>query len=131
MKVLERISEAIIRYQVDIDSMQFGFMTGRSTTDAIFILRQLQEKHHLKRKTMHAAFLDLEKAFDRVPRKVLLWRKLGVDEWVIYLVIALYIIAQFSVHVNGSSTEPFKVTVHVHQGSLLSLLLLIIEMEVS
>ena len=74
MKGLERIIDIIIRQQVDIDSMQFGFMPGRSTTDAIFILRQMQEKHHLKRKTMYAAFVDLEKGFDRVPRKVLWWR---------------------------------------------------------
>ena len=73
MKGLERIIDVIIRQQVDIDSMQFGFMPGRSTTDVIFILRQMQEKHHLKRKTMYATFVDLEKGFDRVPRKVR-WR---------------------------------------------------------
>ena len=56
-------------------------MPGRSTTDAIFILRQMQQKHHLTQKTMYAAFVDLEKAFDGVPHKVLWWilRKLGVD----------------------------------------------------
>ena len=67
MKVLERIADAIIRQQLDIDSIQFGFMHGWSTTDEIFILRKMQEKHHLKRKTMYAAFADLEKAFNRVP----------------------------------------------------------------
>ena len=39
VKVLERIAEAIIRQQIDIDRIQFGFMPGCSTTDAIFILR--------------------------------------------------------------------------------------------
>ena len=41
MKVLERLVEGIIRQQVDIDSMQFGFMPGCSTTDAIFIVRKM------------------------------------------------------------------------------------------
>ena len=53
--------------------MQFGFMPGRGTTDAIFILRQLQEKHLAKNKKLYFAFVDFEKAFDRVPRKVIWW----------------------------------------------------------
>ena len=66
---------------------------------------------------MHAAFVDLEKAFDRVPRKVLWWslRKLGEDEWVIRLVKAMYSNAPSSVQVKESSSEPLKVTVGVHQ----------------
>ena len=42
MKVLERVIERRVRNIVKIDSMQFGFMAGKSTTDAIFIVRQLQ-----------------------------------------------------------------------------------------
>ena len=68
IKFLERIVDAIIRQQVDIDSMQFGFMHGRNTTDAILILTQMQEKHLLKWKTIYVAFVDLEKVFDRIPR---------------------------------------------------------------
>ena len=45
MKVLERVVEGLIRQRVEIDEMQCGFMSGRGTTDAIFIVRQLQEKH--------------------------------------------------------------------------------------
>ena len=45
MKVLERVIERRVRNIVKIDSMQFGFMAGKSTTDAIFIVRQLQEKY--------------------------------------------------------------------------------------
>ena len=37
MKVLERLLENRIKCQVSIDNMQFGFMYGKGTTDAIFI----------------------------------------------------------------------------------------------
>ena len=67
MKVLERVVESLIRQRVEIDEMQCGFMSGRGTTDAIFIIRQLQEKHLTANKPLYMAFVDLEKAFDRVP----------------------------------------------------------------
>ena len=70
------------------DEMQFGFMPGRGTTDAIFILRHLQEKHVAKNKKFYCAFVDLEKAFNRVPREFI-WRamqKLGVEEWILQFV---------------------------------------------
>ena len=44
MKVLERVLKKRIRCQVSINNMQFGFMPGKGTTDAIFIMRQVQEK---------------------------------------------------------------------------------------
>ena len=44
IKMVERISEHRIRQQIDIDDMQFGFMKGKGTTDAIFIARQMQKK---------------------------------------------------------------------------------------
>ena len=43
--------------------MQFGFMPGKGTTDAIFIMQQVQEKHQSKKKKLYYAFVDLEKAF--------------------------------------------------------------------
>ena len=51
--------------------MQVGFKSERGTINAAFILRRMQEKHHAKEKKFYMCFVDLEKAFDRVPRKVL------------------------------------------------------------
>ena len=64
MKVLERVLKNKIRCQVSIDNMQFGFMSGKGSTDAIFIMRQVQEKHQANKKKLYYAFVDFEKAFD-------------------------------------------------------------------
>ena len=71
LKVLERTVEKHIREIISVDEMQFGFMPGVGTTDAIFNMRQLQKKYLAKRRNLYLAFVDLEKAFDCVPRKVI------------------------------------------------------------
>ena len=50
-----------IRQRVEIDEMQCCFLLGYGTTDAIFIVRQLQEKHLIANKTLYMAFVYLEK----------------------------------------------------------------------
>jgi hypothetical protein len=50
--------EKRIRGQVTIDEMQCGFRPGKGTTDGIFIVRQLQEKHQEK-KNLYYALVDL------------------------------------------------------------------------
>ena len=55
MKILERIVDSLIRQLVSIDNSQFGFVPGRGTTDAIFVVRQLQEKHLAANKRLYMA----------------------------------------------------------------------------
>ena len=97
----------------------------------IFIVRQLQEKLLAANKPLYMAFVDLEKAFDRVLRDVIWWamRKLGIDEWLVPLVQSMYKDVRSRVRVGDGYSEEFGVGVGVHQGSVLSPLLFIIVLE--
>ena len=64
MKTLEHVLRSYVRGMVDIDGMQFGFMPGRGTTDAIFIACQMQVKYIEHKKSLYLVFVKLEKAFD-------------------------------------------------------------------
>ena len=123
--------DGLIRQLVSIDDSQFGFVPGRGATDAIFVVRQLQEKYLAANKRLYMAFVDLEKAFDRVPRKAIWWalRKFGVEEWIVRLVQGMYANARSRVRVGEGYSEEFEVKVGVHQGSVLSPLLFIIVLE--
>ena len=71
MKAFKWITYNLIRQVVTIKKSQFGFVQGRGTTDAIFVLRQLQEKYFTVGKQVYMAIVDLEKTFDRVPQRVI------------------------------------------------------------
>ena len=86
MKIVERVLERQIRTLVNLNKMQFGFMPGKGTVDAIFIVRRMQ-KEYQKDKKLYMCFVDIEKAFDGVPKKVMNWtmRKKGLSEVIIRL----------------------------------------------
>jgi len=61
MKVVERIFVYRIQQEIEVDDMQFGCVKGKGTTDAIFIVRQMQENCRVKGNKLYFGFVDLEK----------------------------------------------------------------------
>ena len=47
-KSYEKVLDGRLREVVDIDKMQYGFMPGRGTVDAMFVLKRLSEKFRAK-----------------------------------------------------------------------------------
>ena len=132
MKIVERVLENRIRGLVSIDDMQLGFMPGTGTTHALFIFRRMQEEFRGREQKLYMCFVDLENAFDRVPRKVMEWtlRKKGFAEVLVQAMMSLYESSRTKVRVGSRTLEEFGVRVVVHQGYVLSPLIFAIVVDV-
>ena len=89
-KCLERKCRKIVESKLKDD--QCGFCLGRSTTDQIFNLTQIFQKSWEYGKDLFACFVNLEKAYDRVPRDKLwkILREYGVDDQLLRAIKSFY-----------------------------------------
>ena len=116
MKIVEEVLERRMRRMVKVDEMEFSLMPGKGIIDAVFILRRLQEEYLDKEKKLYMCFVDLEKAFDRVPTRVLEWAisTRGIPEAMVREVLSLYEGAKTRVRGGLELSEVFEVIVGVH-----------------
>ena len=131
-KIWEKVVDRRLRECTEIHESQFGFMPGRSTTDAIFILKQTIEKHREGQKDIRVIFIDIEKAYDRVPREEI-WRCMrerNVPEKYVKLIQDMYRGCKTKVRSAAGESDSFNVDVGLHQGSALSPYLFVILMDV-
>lgn len=126
MKLFERVLDHRIRKEARLEDYQCGFRPGRGTTDAIFVARQAIEKRRVKKEpNVHIGFIDLEKAYDRVPRDIL-WEALrwkGVSEQYVQVIQDMYHGAMTIIRTPLGDTAPVCTKVGLHQGSAISPLL--------
>ena len=106
-------------------------MPGKGTIDAMFALRILMEKYRKGQGELHCLFVDLEKAYDRVPREQLWYcmTKSGMGKKYVRLVQDMYEGSKTVVRYAVGATESFKVKVRLHQPSALSLFLFAVIMN--
>ena len=89
------------------------------------------ERYREGQKELHCVFVDLEKAYDWVPRQELWYsmRKSGIAEKYVRIVQDMYEESETVVRFAIETTENFKIKVRVHQGSALSLFLFAVIMD--
>ena len=101
---------------------QCGFRKDRSTSDMMFVARQIQEKCREQHRDLYIAFVDLAKAFDTVNRDML-WTVLtrfGCPPRFLTILRAFHEGMSARVSVGGVLSDSFEVTVGVKQGCVLA-----------
>jgi len=96
----------------NLEDTPCGFRPRLSTTDQIFSLQQIFEKVWDYAKDVYVCFVDLEKAFDRVPQEKLLRSVAGARYWrlLVMAVKSLYSCSEVCVRVGGVKVKT------VHRG---------------
>ena len=134
LKLLERVLDARIRRRVECDfgEEQQGFMKGRGTADVMYVLRQMVEKRLEVQGSMALGFVDMEKAFDTVPREMVMatLRWMGIPEAEVRMVGGTYEKTTARVVVGEGASEEFEVKIGLRQGSVLSPLLFIAVLDI-
>ena len=110
---------------------QAGFRKGRSTTEQIFVLRNIVEQVVEWNSSLYLCFVDYEKAFDSIHRSTL-WKIIrcyGIPPKIVRMVQVMYTNCTSAVVDGSGRTEWFEVKSGVKQGCNMSgfLFLLVID----
>ena len=117
--LLERIKRGVDK---KLRKEQAGFRSKRSTTEQIFILRNILEQANEWRTGLYVHFVDFEKAFDLVHRESLwnIMKSYGIPRKMVRVIAGIYQGFGWAV-VDGSETsEWFKIKSEVKQGCVMS-----------
>ncbi|KAL0195131.1 hypothetical protein M9458_008703, partial [Cirrhinus mrigala] len=118
--LLNRLVPAIA--EDHLPECQCGFRANRSTTEMVFVLRQLQEKCREQNRGLYITFADLTKAFDTVSRQGM-WQileRLGCPPKFLNMIIQFHEDQKGQVRLNTDLSVPFPILNGVKQGCVLA-----------
>ena len=101
---------------------QNGFRKKRSCEEHIYTLSSLIRKRKGSGLSTYVAFIDIEKAFDKVDRKLLLYKllKLNVNGKFYHSIKNMYSNNQYTIGINKLFTPWFEANMGIRQGDCLS-----------
>ena len=106
-----------------IKQEQLGFVKGNRTSDCLNILHSLTDYYlNTRRDKFYAAFIDLEKAYDKVPRDILLRKitRMGIRGNISDVIESMYLHEKTCIRIGHKRTYFFDVNIGVKQGCILS-----------
>ena len=114
-----------------IGEEQCGFRSGRGCVDQVFVMKQMSENFCGKNKSLFVAYMDLEKAYDKIDRDAM-WRVLsmyGINGKLLKVVGSLYERSEACVRVCREEGEWSRVGVGLRQRCVMSLWLFNVFMD--
>ena len=120
-----RLTQYVIKNKI-LHKTQLGFVSGNRTSDAHIIINNLVQKYcHKRNVKIFSCFVDFSKAFDTVPRDILL-TKIIISQHqgkVFNIIRYIYTNDKACIKIQNQLTESFQINKGVRQGCVLSPLL--------
>ena len=121
------INNRIVKWTEDnkiLSQGQIGFIKGNRTSDAMIVVQNIINKYcHKQGQKIYSCLVDFEKAFDNVPRDLMLTKKLyklGIKGNILNIINTMYNQDKVCVRVNQKISSPIPITKGVRQGCVLS-----------
>lgn len=125
LKLLENCLRGKLEKSLKLNSRQFGFRKTMSCNMANSVLRETIRSYTTNGSNVHAAFLDLSKAFDKVNHSILPLKLLeaGVSKLIVNLIIDMCNNQYVNVIFEEIKSASWKIGNGVRQGGIISPLL--------
>ena len=102
---------------------QLGFLKGNRTSDAITLLHNsIYEYCHKRNSKLYSCFVDFEKAFDKIPRNLLLDKiyTLGITGNTFIIISSMYSTDKCRIKIGNELSPSFPINQGLRQGCVLS-----------